>query len=94
MAPILLFLNRTSKKPEMKFLGNLAFSSSSTLKYFITCVLCFQKFSVSYRASRSVMMSCGWLIEVPSLETRHGSGQEAHQLLAGCLHIYASRILV
>lgn len=48
----LLIPKRTSKNPEMKFFGNLAFSSSSTLKYFMTCVLCFQKFSVSYRSSR------------------------------------------
>lgn len=32
----------TSKKPLMKFLGSCAFGSSSALKYFITCEICFQ----------------------------------------------------
>lgn len=32
----------------MKFLGSLALGSSSALKYFSTCVSCFQKLSVSY----------------------------------------------
>lgn len=37
----------TSRKPDTKFLGSLALSSSSILKYFIMCEFCFQKLSVS-----------------------------------------------
>lgn len=33
----------------MKFFGNLAFSSSSVLQYFIMCEFCFQKLSVSFK---------------------------------------------
>lgn len=36
------FVRRTSKKPDMKFLGSLAPASSSVLKYFMICVSCFQ----------------------------------------------------
>lgn len=32
----------TSRKPDIKFLGNLALGSSSCLKYFMICVSCFQ----------------------------------------------------
>jgi len=42
---------RPSRNPLMKFLGNLALSSSSGLKYFITCVCCFQKFNVSWNSA-------------------------------------------
>lgn len=41
----------------MKFLGNLAFSSSFVLKYFMTCEYCFQKFSISC-ADAKVVSSC------------------------------------
>ncbi len=43
------FSELTSMKPCMKFFGNRAFGSSSALKYFRTCVSCFQKFNVSCR---------------------------------------------
>jgi hypothetical protein len=33
---------RTSRKPEMKFFGSLAFGSSSSRKNFMTCESCFQ----------------------------------------------------
>ena len=32
----------TSRKPDMKLFGKLAFGSSSCRKYFMTCVSCFQ----------------------------------------------------
>jgi hypothetical protein len=67
----------------MKFFGNLAFSSSSALQYFMTCVCCFQKFKVSFSHP---YVSCERRIVLVLYEPGipHGSVVAVHLLLVYC----------
>ncbi len=67
----------------MKFFGNLAFSSSSALQYFMTCVVCFQKFRVSFRHPYVSYARCIVLVLYePGIPP--GSAVAAHLLLVDC----------
>ncbi len=61
-------------KPCMKFCGSLALGSSSALKYFSTCVSCFQKFKVScgpQSVPHVLVSSAAALVWQNAPETRH-----------------------
>lgn len=84
MAGYWVWVWHTWRNPSMNDFGNRAFSSCSARKYFMTCEICFQKFSVSCHRFHSelasshstpncfIYFSCQ-IQSVPDI--RHGSGR-------------------